>query len=186
MNNIEFAYFIRKFLNESTFLGGEVGTSLPSSEERRVMARIKARPAIEKKTPVPAPAPATSSKKSPSDPLGNPVKSLGREAHNAHIHTYTDNLAGQGVKTGDRTKIRLARAIDIALRKEADTRLRATSSERSANALYSSPRMATHDSGSSFHQDKKEIAKGIRDEKGKLTSKGKAIYARKDARLFGK
>ena len=184
MNNIEFAYFIRKFLNESTFLGDEVGTSLPSSEERRVMARIKARPAIEKKTP--APAPATSSKKSPSDPLGNPVKSLGREAHNAHIHTYTDNLAGQGVKTGDRTKIRLARAIDIALRKEADTRLRATSSERSANALYSSPRMATHDSGSSFHQDKKEIAKGIRDEKGKLTSKGKAIYARKDARLFGK
>ncbi len=44
----------------------------------------------------------------------------------------------------------------------------------------------TAEKGQNTRPDKKEIAKGIRDEKGKLTSKGKAIYARKDARLFGK
>ena len=96
---------------------------------------------------------------------------------NAHEKAYADYLADKGDFKG-------ARKIDISLRKQASVAAKAK--HQAANTFFISPPLKDKDSGPSFHQDKKEIAKGIRDEKGKLTSKGKAIYARKDARLFGK
>lgn len=186
MNNIYFAAFMEEYLQEATFLGGDVGFSLPSAEERRIIARLKAQPSKAEAPKPKAPEPEPPPRRSIPD---SPLKIRSGEPHISHVHAYTDELARQGVRSGDRSKIRMARAIDISLRRESSKRIRAAkaSGQNTDRAFYSSERMANHtDTGPSFGQGKKEQAKGIRDEKGKLTSKGKAIYARKNARLFGK
>ena len=182
---VNFAAFMEEYLQEATFLGGDVGFSLPSAEERRIIARLKAQPSKAEAPKPKAPEPEPPRRRSIPD---SPLKIHSGEPHISHVHAYTDELARQGVRSGDRSKIRMARAIDISLRRESSKRIRAAkaSGQNTDRAFYSSERMANHtDTGPSFGQGKKEQAKGIRDEKGKLTSKGKAIYARKNARLFG-